>query len=521
MHIQNKKTEKAHKRKKRNSRVHRHSNSYKSHGSHQSHHSQQVSRPPSRHSSHDHDDHKSEEQDINNTTQKFEHRIHSEPEDNDQDNIHCEDIIKEQDDIDGNSVHFGDLQQKNEYYDFEDVLNTLETELKSQQKEFESSLEAMNENICNQSNNNNNNFTSINLWKKYHVELGEIERDINEFCNNCHSRLNHDLSDDVNTKCQRLKKEMSKIVKNISEIEHVINCDENEIVHIEKTIRSLQIQKIEYQQNIKLKKKELSKEENDYNLSQKQLKKLQHFNNKYEITKKQLNKDISNFEQNEKLKIDDIQKHLNHIWRRFELNYQSWNSKEALQWILCIDKFHFSHNKFNLFIDTLKNHQFIGKNLKELRSTFTLNVMGLNQYQDQQLLIKNINRIITKSRRKSSKMRQQQHQQIQKALNLTKQENGKTINPIFNKRKSNRFNKLPKIHDYIKYDTNDNDTSSSPSDNNGNLCCICAEKEINTVIIPCGHMVYCSKCSKNLTINTCPYCRRENIKIMTTYKSGL
>jgi len=327
---------------------------------------------------------------------------------------------------------------------------------------------------------------------------------------------------------------MSKIVNNISELEHVINCDENEIIHIEKAIRSLQIQKIEYQQNVKLKKKELSKEENSYNVSQKQLKKLQHFNNKYEITKKQLNKDISNFEQNEKSKIHDIQKHLNHIWKRFELNYQSWNSQEALQWILCIDKFYFSHDKFNSFIDTLKNHQFIGKNLKELRSTFTLNVMGLNDYEDQQLLIKNINRIITKSRRKSSKMRQQQHQQIQKALNLSNQENGRSTPPIYSKRKSNRLNKLPMIHDF-KYDINDND-SSSPSDtrignnnnnnnNNaasqGNLCCICAEKEINTVIIPCGHMVYCSNCSKNLTITTCPYCRREDIKIMTTYKSGL
>jgi len=177
----------------------------------------------------------------------------------------------------------------------------------------------------------------------------------------------------------------------------------------------------------------------------------------------------------------------------------------------------------------LKNHQFIGKNLKELRASFTLNVMGLNNYDDQQLLIKNINRIITKSRRKSSKLKKQQHQQIQQALDLSKIHNihssMRHSPPVYNKRKSNRLTKLPEIqlidNDTKETNNNNNNDKVDVSSTDGNLCCICAENEINTVIIPCGHMVYCSNCSKKLTITSCPTCRGKDVKIMTTYKSGL
>ncbi len=31
---------------------------------------------------------------------------------------------------------------------------------------------------------------------------------------------------------------------------------------------------------------------------------------------------------------------------------------------------------------------------------------------------------------------------------------------------------------------------------NGNICCICVQKEVNTATISCGHAVYCNDCSK-------------------------
>ena len=431
------------------------------------------------------------------------------------------------DDEDGDEDDDDDDDDVDTIYDFENILNSLSSELKSQEREFEQCIFNMNESI---NNKNNGNFTSINLWKKYNLEIKTIERDINEFCNDCNLKLNRDLCQHINTKCHKLSQICSNKLNIISDLQHGISCDETEIIHLDKAIRQLTIQKMEYQENIKLKKLEIKKEENLWNLSQKKLKKLQHFNNKYELTKKELNENILNFQQKEKLKIYDIQKHLNHIWKRFELSYQSWNSSEALQWILCIEKFYFSNDKFNIFIDTLKNHQFIGKNLKELRASFTLNVMGLNDYDDQQLLIKNINRIITKSRRKSSKLKKQQHQQIQQALDLSKLhnlENNKSNNkkrhspPVYNKRKSNRLTKLPEIRLIDIKETNNSNNNMDTSSTDGNLCCICAENEINTVIIPCGHMVYCSKCSKKLTITSCPTCRGKDVKIMTTYKSGL
>ncbi len=40
-----------------------------------------------------------------------------------------------------------------------------------------------------------------------------------------------------------------------------------------------------------------------------------------------------------------------------------------------------------------------------------------------------------------------------------------------------------------------------------NLCPVCCEREINTVLIPCGHLCSCLECSYN--IDPCPICRSE------------
>ncbi|RWS14886.1 E3 ubiquitin-protein ligase RNF34-like protein [Dinothrombium tinctorium] len=50
-----------------------------------------------------------------------------------------------------------------------------------------------------------------------------------------------------------------------------------------------------------------------------------------------------------------------------------------------------------------------------------------------------------------------------------------------------------------------------------NLCKICMEREINCVLLECGHMVACSDCGKRLS--ECPICRQYVVRIIRTFKS--
>eukprot|EP01083_Nonionella_stella_P092276 258270_1 len=352
-------------------------------------------------------------------------------------------------------------------HDFEDVLKGLETDLKSQQKEFEEMVANINISI-----NDIHSKEEIYLWKKHKFKLKEIERDMTLFSNNYQMRLNEGLSHHLNTKHAKLKQICDSKVEEMNELQSDIAHNKCQIAKMEKAIRHLTIENHSKQM-------EMQREENLWNISKNKLKQLQHFKNKvYKKMKSQLNEEIVSFESAEKIKIYELQKQLNQIFKRFELNYLQWTLDDAVQWIISIQNFYFSNDKFNPFIETLKTHRFVGKNLNELRAPFTLNVMGLNHFEDQQLLIKNINRIMNKARRTSYTHTQKQ-----------------TI-----------FDSTP---------------STASAASQGNLCCICAENEINTVIIPCGHMVYCSNCSKKLTINSCPTCRGKDVKIMITYKSGL
>eukprot|EP01084_Bolivina_argentea_P266832 452749_1 len=55
------------------------------------------------------------------------------------------------------------------------------------------------------------------------------------------------------------------------------------------------------------------------------------------------------------------------------------------------------------------------------------------------------------------------------------------------------------------------------------LCCICMMNQVNTCLVPCGHLCYCHECGKrslNHTYN-CPLCRRRILRMVTTYKGGV
>ena len=55
------------------------------------------------------------------------------------------------------------------------------------------------------------------------------------------------------------------------------------------------------------------------------------------------------------------------------------------------------------------------------------------------------------------------------------------------------------------------------------LCCICMMNEVNTCLVPCGHMCYCDQCGKKSFrhTNNCPICRKSIVTLVVTFKAGL
>ena len=51
-----------------------------------------------------------------------------------------------------------------------------------------------------------------------------------------------------------------------------------------------------------------------------------------------------------------------------------------------------------------------------------------------------------------------------------------------------------------------------------NLCKICFEKPIDTVILECGHQIVCELCSGSVG-NLCPLCRQPITRIVRSFKS--
>jgi len=54
------------------------------------------------------------------------------------------------------------------------------------------------------------------------------------------------------------------------------------------------------------------------------------------------------------------------------------------------------------------------------------------------------------------------------------------------------------------------------------LCCICMMNEVNTCLVPCGHLCYCDECGQKSFDHTdnCPICRKRILTIVTTFKAG-
>ena len=62
-----------------------------------------------------------------------------------------------------------------------------------------------------------------------------------------------------------------------------------------------------------------------------------------------------------------------------------------------------------------------------------------------------------------------------------------------------------------------NDTITTTTTNDTNLCIICICYEKNVVILPCKHLCICETCSKSKTLKDCPLCRSPINKKMIIY----
>jgi len=80
------------------------------------------------------------------------------------------------------------------------------------------------------------------------------------------------------------------------------------------------------------------------------------------------------------------------------------------------------------------------------------------------------------------------------------------------------------------YRTRAEDSDSDPEtdrltvggDDLENECTICFEKEINSVLVPCGHCCTCEACGKVLKDNgkDCPVCRAKIDQVVKTFQTG-
>ena len=50
-------------------------------------------------------------------------------------------------------------------------------------------------------------------------------------------------------------------------------------------------------------------------------------------------------------------------------------------------------------------------------------------------------------------------------------------------------------------------------------CKICHQEQINTVLVPCGHIVACSKCAERLQEKPCPICKSGVCFVQKTFRA--
>ena len=60
--------------------------------------------------------------------------------------------------------------------------------------------------------------------------------------------------------------------------------------------------------------------------------------------------------------------------------------------------------------------------------------------------------------------------------------------------------------------------STMDNDADKEICKVCLNNKINTVLVPCGHRCICEDCGKSLGASKkCPICRQKIQKVMKTF----
>lgn len=140
----------------------------------------------------------------------------------------------------------------------------------------------------------------------------------------------------------------------------------------------------------------------------------------------------------------------------FETEYEKWNKCDVIQWILMIENGRFKGDQFGSFIQSLKEMEINGAELCELNNKFVLISAGLHLDSDQRILRRHISRVV----------------------------------------------------------------DGQSNDKRRDICGICVENMVNTVVLPCGHQYYCYQCSQRERLQRCPICRKPITEIVQTFMSG-
>jgi len=146
---------------------------------------------------------------------------------------------------------------------------------------------------------------------------------------------------------------------------------------------------------------------------------------------------------------------------KLEKEYTRWTVDDTVQWVSMINQSHFRAPNYRSFIRELVRMEIDGLQLGELDNKFALSAAGLKSNKDQAIIRREINRV------------------------TSKQCGG----------------------------------SEEPSQN---ICGICVDNTINTVMIPCGHQYHCITCTRKSTAHkmNCPICRQPVTRVLQTYMAG-